>query len=80
MDTNLLVDAESFGDTPRIDATRRVLEQLANALLLPIDDPLANDLIRDQPKPSSCSNSLRRAPICSRMTLRSAVRGKGPSS
>ena len=31
LDTNLLVYAEGFGDTPRVDATRRVLEKLGNA-------------------------------------------------
>lgn len=31
LDTNLLVYAEGFGDTHRVDATRRVLEQLGNA-------------------------------------------------
>lgn len=31
LDTNLLVYAEGFGDAPRVDATRRVLEQLGNA-------------------------------------------------
>jgi hypothetical protein len=38
------------------------------------------ELIRDQPKPSSCSRSLRNNRIRSRIRLRSSRSGNGPSS
>lgn len=36
LDTNLLVYAEGFGDTHRVDTTRRVLKQLGNMDAYPV--------------------------------------------